>query len=198
MYTQLVALLGLLVSFTLATCNDVTTKRITTQDGTGYTYDYVPAQQGKSTLLLIHGFPSTRHDWHNQVADLSAAGYGVLVPDCLGYGDSDMPLEVQAYNMKRMVGHLTEMLDEESLDTVIGVGHDWGSSILSRMAIWHRDRLDKLAFLSVGYLAPGTLLDIDAINAAAVETYGYAQYGYFYFFYNYDSGAIARDHVRIV
>lgn len=48
------------------------------------------------TVLLIHGFPSGRHDWPYQIDSLSSAGYGVVAPDCLGYGNSDAPLVVEA------------------------------------------------------------------------------------------------------
>lgn len=176
------------------------TKYLTTRDGTNYVYDYIPARKcaansTSTTVLLLHGYPSTRHDWHHQVSDLSAAGYGVLAPDCLGYGDSDMPLAVEAYNLKRLGGHLMEMLDEEGLQTVVGVGHDWGTNVLSRTAVWHPERFEKLAFLSLGYNVPGLFVDIDILNAMSLEQLGYLQFGYFYFFNSYNGADLAASNV---
>ena len=55
-----------------------------------------------------------------------AAGYGVLAPDLLGYGDTDKPEELEAYRMKRMSGHIVEILEHEGLkEKIMGVAHDW-------------------------------------------------------------------------
>ncbi|KAF4435837.1 hypothetical protein F53441_13414 [Fusarium austroafricanum] len=177
-------------------CLNLQTKSLVTSDGRKYVYDHVPAQRDNSTVLLIHGYPATRHDWKNQVEDLSAAGYGVIAPDCLGYGDSDMPLEVEAYNLKQIGNHLMEILDKEGLDKVVGVGHDWGSNVLSRTTVWHPDRFEKLAFLSLGFTAPGIFSDIDALNVYGLAQLGYMQGGYFYFFNAYDAGELAASHLE--
>ena len=128
------------------------TKRFTTSDNHTYAYDYVPAQGTQSTVLLIHGFPAGRNVWRSQIDNLTAAGYGILAPDCLGYGDTSAPLDVEAYSFKTMAGHFDAILDHEGLESVIGVGHDWGSSLLSSAAVYHSQRFEKLAFLSVPYV----------------------------------------------
>jgi soluble epoxide hydrolase / lipid-phosphate phosphatase len=189
--THLLAMSSLLAATTAC----LQTKQLTTRDGTNYVYDYVPAQGNNATVLLIHGYPATRLDWKHQVQDLSAAGYGVIATDCLGYGESDKRLEVEAYNLKRIAGHLTEVLDEEGVETVIGVGHDWGTNVLSRTSVWHPDRFQKLAFLSLGYSAPGIFADIDALNALSFELLGYMQFGYFYFFNSYNAADLAASKV---
>jgi soluble epoxide hydrolase/lipid-phosphate phosphatase len=42
----------------------------------------------------------------------------------LGYGGTDNPADLEAYNFKRMAAHLGELLDYEGVDTAIGVAHD--------------------------------------------------------------------------
>ncbi|KAJ4253801.1 hypothetical protein NW762_010196 [Fusarium torreyae] len=174
------------------------TKSLITSDGRKYVYDHVPAKGDNATVLLIHGYPATRHDWKHQVRDLSTAGYGVIAPDCLGYGDSDMPLEIEAYNLKQIGNHLIEILDNEGLSKVVGVGHDWGTNVLSRTVVWHPDRFEKLAFLSLGFSAPGIFSDIDGLNAYSLAQLGYMQFGYFYFFNAYDAGALAASHAGLL
>ena len=173
------------------------TRHFTTSDGVRYVYDYEPAKVNKSTVLLLHGFPATRRDWHHQVDNLTAAGYGVIAPDLLGYGDTDRPIELEAYKLKRTTGHLIEILDSHSLQKVIGIGHDWGTVTLSRALAWHSNRFQKVAFLSAGYAPAGELFDVDAINAASYQNYGYMQYGYWYFFNSYDAGDVIEKRVSI-
>lgn len=175
--------------------SNLQTKDLTTTDGLKYTYDTVPAKENKATVLLIHGYPATRHDWKHQIQDLSAAGYGVVAPDCLGYGDSDKPLEVEAYKLKRISKHITEILDKEGLNKVIGLGHDWGAGVLSRLAVWHPDRFEKFVFLSTGYNPPGIPMDVDAINANGLKHYGKMPFGYWYFFNSLDAPSLAASHV---
>ena len=100
-------------------------KHIELSDGTHYSYVYVAASAAKPTFLLLHGFPSSSYDWRHQVHALAANGFGLLVPDLLGYGDTDSPPDVEAYSFKRMSDHIAEMLAKEGIQKVIGVGHDW-------------------------------------------------------------------------
>lgn len=174
----------------------VKTKEFTTTDGTQYVYDYAPATAGKSTVLLLHGFPATRHEWHYQVKTLSAEGYGVIAPDLLGFGDTDRPTDLAAFRLKSMSEHLMEILDLHKLKTVVGVAHDWGTVVLSRSLYWHSERYEKAAFVSSGYSPVGVFFNIDAVNAASMANFGYCQYGYWYFFNSYDAMGLLEDRVR--
>ncbi|KAF4955429.1 hypothetical protein FGADI_4539 [Fusarium gaditjirri] len=171
-------------------------KRFTTTDGDTYAYDYVPAKDSKETFLFIHGCPSSRYDWRYQFKDLSEAGYGVIAPDCLGYGDSDKRADLDAYNLKRLSGHFIELLDHEKIGKVTGVSHDWGSMVISRVVVWHPERFSKLAFISAGYTAPGVFFDIDGLNVWSQKELGYMQLGYWYFFNSYDAERVILDHLE--
>lgn len=95
-------------------------------DGTTYAFVHVPPTDFKKpTFLLLHGFPSSSWDWRHQISQFRKAGYGVVAPDLLGYGDTDKPEELDAYSMKRMSSHVAEILQRKGLQKVIGVGHDW-------------------------------------------------------------------------
>ena len=100
-------------------------KTLTVENGLKYAYIYSPAKANQPTFLLLHGFPSSSSDWHNQVSDLTAAGYGVLAPDMLGYAGTSKPEEVEAYALSKMTSHVAKILDKEGLTEIIGVGHDW-------------------------------------------------------------------------
>ena len=96
------------------------------KDGTTYAFVYSPAvKPQKPTFLLLHGFPSSSWDWRHQISQLKEAGYGVLAPDLLGYGDTDKPNELEAYSMKIMAGHVIGILQAKGLELVVAVAHDW-------------------------------------------------------------------------
>ena len=103
-----------------------TSKSIRLDDGTVYAVVHIPPTESKKpTFLLLHGFPSSSWDWRHQISQLHEAGYGVIAPDLLGYGDTDKPEDLDAYSMKRMSGHMAEILRREGLHKVVGVAHDW-------------------------------------------------------------------------
>ena len=53
-------------------------------------------------LLLLHGFPQCWYLWRHQIDGLVAAGYQVAVPDQRGYGGSDKPANVEAYDVMQL------------------------------------------------------------------------------------------------
>ncbi|KAK0512524.1 hypothetical protein JMJ35_004541 [Cladonia borealis] len=164
-------------------------KTVCLDDGTTYAYVHVPAAQSKKpTLLLLHGFPSSSWDWRHQIAMLKDAGYGVVAPDLLGYGDTDKPEELEAYSMKRMSGHMAELLKKEGLGKVVGVAHDWGSGLLARITTYYPECFLGTVFVSVGYIEPGLVLDIDAFNGLTKQLFGYPTFGYWKWF-NTDGAA---------
>ena len=101
-------------------------KKATVSDGTTYGYVAITSStKDKPTFLLLHGYPSSSYDWRNQINSLSAAGFGVIVPDLLGYGDTDAPQDVGAYRMKTMSRHILDLLNLEGVSRCIAIGHDW-------------------------------------------------------------------------
>lgn len=62
--------------------------------GFSYSYHVSPAQGSKPTLILFYGWPDTARLWAGLVNDhLVPHGYGVVAPDCLGYGGSSKPTD---------------------------------------------------------------------------------------------------------
>lgn len=102
-------------------------------------------------VLLVHGFPDSRHLWRNQVGPLADAGFRVLAPDLRGFGESDRPEGVDAYRVTEVMGDLVELLDEHGVERAHVVGHDWGAGIAWALAGLLPDRVASLAALSVGH-----------------------------------------------
>lgn len=161
----------------------------------GNIYSFIsikPTTQTK-TLLFLHGFPSTLNDWIHQIQHFSAKGYGVVVPDLLGYGESSKPDDIEQYRLKPMSDEVIELLDHHNLDTVVGVGHDFGATLLSRMVAYHPSRFESLIFLAVGPPPLGTPFDVDMINQMTKQVLGYEMLGYIPFLADLDSQNILEQ-----
>ncbi|TVY54943.1 Bifunctional epoxide hydrolase 2 [Lachnellula cervina] len=110
-----------------------------------------------------------------------------------GYGKSSKPLDEQAYTGKGMSDDVKEILDHEKLGKVIGVAHDWGSFLLSRMANFHPGSFSKYVFVDVGYSLPGqglTRKNVEFIDAMVQQHMGFSVFGYFLFFDEKDAAEI--------
>ncbi|GJE94740.1 alpha/beta hydrolase [Phanerochaete sordida] len=127
-------------------------RTLTVSRGFAYNVYHAPAAPGQPTLLLLHGFPSTSYDWHRQVPFFQSRGVGVVAPDLLGAGASAKPSDPLAFRQNAMAHDVVELLDALGLHRVVGVGHDWGSVLLSRLSMLHQDRFAGCVWLGLGFL----------------------------------------------
>ena len=99
-------------------------KSLAVTGGYTYSYHFSSAKGSNPTFLLLHGFPSSSYDWRKQIPLLRDAGYGIIAPDLLGYGETSKPAAVGEYALSKISGHVAEILKHEKVTSVIGVGHD--------------------------------------------------------------------------
>jgi pimeloyl-ACP methyl ester carboxylesterase len=119
-------------------------------DSGGVGIEYEVTGEGRPVVLL-HGFPDSGRLWRHQVPALADAGFKVIVPDMRGYGASDKPGEVGAYNILLLAGDVVAVLDDAGVERAHVVGHDWGAAVAWGMGAFVPDRVDHLATLSVGH-----------------------------------------------
>ncbi len=91
-------------------------------------------------LVLCHGWPEIAYSWRHQIETLSAAGVRVIAPDMRGYGASERPEAVEAYDIEHLTGDLVGLLDHLKIDKAIFVGHDWGGFVVWQMPLRHLAR----------------------------------------------------------
>lgn len=118
--------------------------------GVGIAYDVTGPADGRPVLLL-HGFPDSGRLWRHQVPALADAGFRVVVPDLRGYGRSDKPADVEAYNLLFLAGDALAVLDDAGIERAAVVGHDWGAAVSWGIASFAPERVERLAVLSVGH-----------------------------------------------
>ncbi|KAI3616671.1 epoxide hydrolase [Moniliophthora roreri] len=109
------------------------------------------------TLLCIHGFPDFWYGWRYQIGPWVQKGCRVVVPDMLGYGGTDKPVEPSEYTTKKLCNDLAALLDLLEIRKAVVLGHDWGAFTVGRFALWHPDRLLALVILSVAYTPPSPI-----------------------------------------
>ena len=99
-------------------------------------------------VVLLHGFPDLWQGWHCQLSTLVAAGYRVVMPNQRGYGYSDKPSDISAYDVDVLADDVVALASSEGRETFCLVGHDWGGIVAWRVACRHRQRVERLAILN--------------------------------------------------
>ncbi|KAL4244179.1 AB hydrolase superfamily protein [Abortiporus biennis] len=169
-------------------------KDTTVSRGFNYHYYYSPAKDAKSTIVFHHGFPSASRDWRFAATYFQERGYGVLVPDMLGYGGTAKPVDPASYEGSGIARDIIDILDAEKLDKVIAIGHDWGSRAVSKLATWFPERVLAYAFFALPYTPPNPVNDYEEFLKISKEKYGYELYGYWEFFAAADAEKVIFDH----
>jgi len=170
-------------------------KDLKSRRGFNYHYLSIPAKESKPTLLLLHGFPSTSNDWHHQIKYFSAKGFGLIVPDMLGYGETDKPEDLNAYKHFGMADDIVDILDAENIENVIAIGHDWGAVLASSLPIRHSDRFLGFAWLAAGFVPPIPVYNLDLIFAMQTKAVGEPLLGYWKFFEQETAAAAIENNI---
>ncbi|MEO0982344.1 MAG: alpha/beta hydrolase [Pseudomonadota bacterium] len=125
------------------------------------------AVAGRGPLVLfVHGFPESWYSWRHQLEAVAKAGFMAAAPDVRGYGGSDRPHPVEAYDMETLTADMAGLAKALSPNApAIIVGHDWGGPIAWNSALLHPGVFRAVAGLSVPYSPPGDQPAIDQFEA---------------------------------
>jgi len=109
-------------------------------------------------VLLLHGEPSWSYLYRKMIPGLVAAGYRVIVPDLIGFGRSDKPIERSDYTYQAHVDWMGEWFLAMDLKKVVMFCQDWGGLIGLRLLSAYSDRFAGTVaantFLTTGDQAP--------------------------------------------
>lgn len=107
-----------------------------------------------ATILLLHGEPTWGYLYRKMIPPLVAGGCRVLVPDLIGFGRSDKPVERSAYTYEGHVEWMRQFLAATAAERSAGplhlFGQDWGGLIGLRVAAENPDLIDRLILANTG------------------------------------------------
>jgi pimeloyl-ACP methyl ester carboxylesterase len=111
------------------------------------------AERGKGPLaVLTHGFPELGYSWRYQMVALAKAGFHAVAPDQRGYGQTDRPDPIEAYDIFQLTGDIVGLVNALGEDQAVVIGHDWGSVVAYHCALFRPDLFRAVALLSVPFL----------------------------------------------
>lgn len=140
-------------------------------------------------VLLLHGFPETRACWR-KIAKPLAKKFTVVAADLRGYGESSKPpggADHAAYAKRALAEDQVALMQALGFPRFRLVGHDRGGRVAHRLALDHRDRVEKLALLDICPTA--------TMYAATDRAFATAYYHWFFLIQpaDFPERMIARD-----
>ena len=136
-------------------------------------------EQGEGPLVIMcHGWPESWYSWRHQLSALAEAGFHAVAPDQRGYGQTDKPEAIEAYNILQLTGDIVGLVSALGEEKAIIVGHDWGAPVAWHCALLRPDIFYALGLLSVPYLPriAGTMRATEAMSRMAGEQEFYQLY----------------------
>jgi pimeloyl-ACP methyl ester carboxylesterase len=91
----------------------------------------LPGPRAAAPLTLLHGFPSSSHDWA-KVAPALAARHPLLACDFLGFGASEKPRE-HDYSLLEQTDLVQALWDREGVRETILLVHDYAVSVAQEL-----------------------------------------------------------------
>lgn len=94
------------------------------------------------TIVLLHGFPSSSHQYRNLIP-LLAANYRVIAPDLPGFGFTDTP-EKFTYTFDNLADVIEEFLQSLSIQRYSLYVFDYGAPVGLRLALRQPDSVEAI------------------------------------------------------
>lgn len=135
-------------------------------------YMHLPAKDGEPTVLLLHGKNFAADYWEKTANYLHEKGYGVLMPDQIGFGKSSKPEHYQ-FSFEALADNTKGLVESLGIDKLVVMGHSMGGMLATRFALNHAGNVEKLVL----------------VNPVGLEDYlRYVQYKDPTFFYKNEQG----------
>lgn len=127
-------------------------------------YMYLPSAANKPVVVLMHGKNFNGAYWQSTADHLRAQGYGVLIPDQIGFGKSSKPVDYQ-YSFTVLASHTKALMASLNIEKGIILGHSMGGMLASRFALLYPESTSRLLLVNpIGlenYLLYSQYKDVD-------------------------------------
>jgi haloalkane dehalogenase len=101
-------------------------------------------------ILLLHGEPTWCYLYRKMVPVLAAAGYRCIVPDLVGFGRSDKPIDRSVHTYKFHVDQVAGLVQALDLKNCTFFGQDWGGLIGLRVVTENKERFARVVVSNTG------------------------------------------------
>jgi haloalkane dehalogenase len=108
------------------------------------------AEGDGAPVVMWHGEPTWGYLWRHVLPPVRDAGHRVVLPDLVGFGRSDKPMDRAWYSYDRHVAMAATLLEHLDVRGATFVVHDWGGPIGLRLAVEHPERVARLVILDSG------------------------------------------------
>lgn len=120
-------------------------------------------------VMMLHGLPRNRWEWHHQIPAVAAMGFRAVAPDLRGFCPGARPEGVEAYHLDEYARDILSIAD--TLGYEGRPFHLMGTSIGANMAWWlatkYSDRIATLTCINIPH--PGALAAGRSKTGASTE-----------------------------
>ncbi len=113
---------------------------------------------GAPTMTLLHGFPSSSHDWA-KVAPALSERHPLLACDFLGFGASEKPREHE-YSLMEQTDLVQALWEREGVRETVLVAHDYAVSVAQELLARRAENALAVELLAVHLLNGGLYPDL--------------------------------------
>ena len=110
-------------------------------------YIYLEGKADKPVITLMHGKNFNAHYWTTTALYLQKKGYGVLIPDQIGFGKSSRPTHYQ-YSFSALAHHTQGLMQSLNIKKSIVIGHSMGGMLASRFSLMYPQFTQKLILVN--------------------------------------------------
>ncbi|HVA15644.1 MAG TPA: alpha/beta hydrolase [Stellaceae bacterium] len=112
----------------------------------GTTIHYLRAGMGDTTIVLLHGWPESSHEWHKVIPALSSR-YTVIASDLRGVGGSRAT--ATGYDKATLAEDVHALVAQLGLKHVYVIGHDIGGMVAYAYARSYPEDLSGVAIIDI-------------------------------------------------
>jgi len=106
--------------------------------------DVKPSKPNGEAVLLLHGKNFNGFYWKGVMDFLTAAGFRVVVPDQVGWGQSDKPNML--YSFHQLAANTRQLLDTLGIKKIHIIGHSMGGMLATRFALMYPHMVGKIIY----------------------------------------------------